>query len=259
MSETEEIAKAVQEVAKTTDTAITAGQMLGAFVSRTIAEPLEETMGILTDRLQFMRFERRVRLVDKANEIIGERQLQGKTRVVPPKIALPIIENASLEEDDFLQDMWVNLLISAMDESKEMPRTAYIDIIKVLTHTDAKLLKHLYDEYIPNRYLVEDPAHFPAVGKIGEPAEPPKMLKGFTSPSMVVVKRENIMAALDYRDVEMFEVSVDNLIRVGCASLFRKAQLYRTHMGSEHDSNYDKVCITSLGVSFVDACMCGAE
>ncbi|MCI5211443.1 MAG: hypothetical protein D3910_22270, partial [Candidatus Electrothrix sp. ATG2] len=42
---------------------------------------------------------------------IDERKIGNNHRTVPPKIAFPVIENASLKEDDFLQDLWANLLV----------------------------------------------------------------------------------------------------------------------------------------------------
>ena|ERR1041385_7520473 len=103
-NEIEETAKAVQEVAKTTKTGIEATRQVGAFVSRIINEPLEAVVGMFTDKLQFMRAERQLRLVERWPQILRERKIEGALRIVPPKFALPIIENASLEEDDELQD-----------------------------------------------------------------------------------------------------------------------------------------------------------
>lgn len=238
-----ETAKAVQGLAKTAETAITAGRKLGEFVSRTIAEPLKETMGILTDRLQFMRWERWVRLVDKVEEIIEERKLQGKTRVVPPKIALPIIENASLEEDDFLQDMWVNLLISAMDESREMPRTAYIEIIKVLTPADAQLLKLMHSEFELQRdHISPDYTILPSGAEVS-----------FRSPSRLPMPSMVLMKTLSASDRTAFEVSMDNLVRVGCATFYKERHVLM--MDGLPESNNKSICITSLGISFVDTCI----
>lgn len=130
-NEIEESAKAVQEAAKATRTGIEATQQLGGYVSRIINEPVEAVVGMLGDRLKFMRAERQLRLADRWREILNERNIQGTLRVVPPKLALPIIENASLEEDDELQDLWANLLASAVDPNYNGKiRSAYIDIVR---------------------------------------------------------------------------------------------------------------------------------
>ena len=122
-NEIEESAKAIQEVAKTARTGIEATRRLGGLVSTIINEPVEAVVGMFTDRLQFMRAERQLRLADRWREILRERKIQGGLRTVPPKLALPIIENASLEEDDELQDLWANLLASAVDPRPGVPKT----------------------------------------------------------------------------------------------------------------------------------------
>lgn len=50
-----ESAKAVQEVAKATGKAIDTTQKFGGFISRYVAGPLEQGMGIFEDKLKYMR------------------------------------------------------------------------------------------------------------------------------------------------------------------------------------------------------------
>lgn len=86
-NEIEETAKAIQEVAKTTRTGIEATQQVGGFLSRIINEPLEAVVGRLTDKLQFIRAERQLRLVERWRDILKERKIEGVLRIVPPKLA----------------------------------------------------------------------------------------------------------------------------------------------------------------------------
>src|SRR6266566_1420752 len=137
-----ESAKAVQETAKTVRTGLEATQQLGRFVSRITTEPLETVMGILSDKLQFMRWERKLRLAKRGREILNQRGIQGSLRPIPYKLALPIVEHASLEDNDELQDLWANLLASAVDPKFEgLIRSAYIDIIRQLEVVDVHLLR----------------------------------------------------------------------------------------------------------------------
>lgn len=143
-----ESAKAVQESAKTVRAGIEATQQLGKFVSRITTEPLETVMGILNDKLQFMRWERKLRLAERGREILTERGIEGPLRPIPYKLALPIVENASLEDNDELQDLWANLLTSAVDpEFEGVIRSAYIDIIRQLEVVDVHLLNVVYESY----------------------------------------------------------------------------------------------------------------
>ena len=146
--EISESAKAIQEVAKVTRTSIEATQRLGSFVARVTNESIEAVTGILADKLRFMRWERQLRLRDRCLEIMRERGIDEHFQLVPPKLALPIVENASLEEDDELQDLWANLLASALDPNFEgRIRTAFIDILKQLEAADIRILYTIFLVY----------------------------------------------------------------------------------------------------------------
>ena len=108
-----ETAKAVQEVAKTTGKAIDAGEKFGGFISRYIAGSIEQGTGIFEDKLKYMRWERQVRLMQRAEQLLKETGLSQPTRAIPLKLAIPLLEAASLEDDDYLQDLWARLLVNA--------------------------------------------------------------------------------------------------------------------------------------------------
>jgi hypothetical protein len=257
-----ESAKAIQEVAKATRIGIEATQKLGGFVSKIINEPLEAVVGILTDRLQHIRAERQLRLVDRWREIISQRRLEGTLRIVPPKLALPIIENASLEEDDELQDLWANLLASAVDPNFNKPiRTAYVDIIKELEVIDVHVLNFIYWDYMDWRKKREASGFVDRI---------------FLSPIRHGVNKNQIVERLSI-DTDIYETSIDNLMRVRCIASYiqddddeyydyenefeyKEAQEDKSpsRWGSAsyvtYDHRYQWVCMTALGVNFVEAC-----
>lgn len=240
-NEVEESAKAIQEVAKAARTGIEATRQLGGLVSRIINEPVEAVVGIFTDRLQFMRAERQLRLADRLREILEERNIQGALRIVPPKFALPIVENASLEEDDELQDLWANLLASAVDANfKGEMRAAFIDIIRQLEVVDVHILDFMFkearreddkDKDAPTNYLHNN----------------------LISPNRIV-ERLNIT-------LEACETSIDNLLRLRCVSSNVEFQRYSaedSYAGPRGDllnhGDYDLICLTPLGVNLIGAC-----
>jgi len=233
--------KAQSEIAKAASKGIEATQQLGQFVSRVIGEPLDNAVGIVGDKLKYMRWERQLRLMDRCNEMLAQRRIEGKTRSVAPKFAIPVIENASMEEDDELQDLWARLLTSSLDPSFSGElRNAFIDILKQLETTDVYLLSLLHSSYVLH------------VKKFGEssPASPSGV--GFDSKEL----REHLGL-----DVVVYENCADNLMRVRCvASQVIKTDSFR--VGNESmtiDKGYDALCITSLGLAFVEACISQAE
>lgn len=148
MSEIEESAKAVTETVKLGTTVVEATEKMGSFLSRVLNEPITEAVGIFEDKLKFMRWKRKLRIIDEVNRLLDERSLES-TRPIPPKLAIPILEQASLEENDELQDIWCRLIANSLDPNFEVEiRYAFIDIIKNLTTLDAKILKYVYDSTV---------------------------------------------------------------------------------------------------------------
>lgn len=98
--------EALREIAKTTGKAIDAGQQFGGFISRFISGPLEQGIGIFEAKLKYMRWERQHRLMKHADEFMESIGIEGPTKPLPFKFAVPLFQAASLEDDNYLQDMW---------------------------------------------------------------------------------------------------------------------------------------------------------
>lgn len=137
--------KAIEEVAKAAGKAIDASSELGGFLSKYVGGSLEQAMGIVEDKLKYLRWERQIRLTERANALLAERGLAQPSRKVPLQVAIPLIQAASLEEDDWLQDQWAALLVNAADAASHVEvRRAFISILEDMTPLDALLLKKIY-------------------------------------------------------------------------------------------------------------------
>lgn len=165
---TEEI-KAVTEVAKTTGKITDAVREFGGWIAKITSGTVEQGMGIFEDKLKYMRFERQIVLMDKVNQKMSERGLDGSTRPIPLKITIPLLQAASMEEDDDLQELWANLLVNAADKNSRIEiRRSYINILEELTAFDVLILDKIYSEGIgdakpiwtyklPEEIATEDP------------------------------------------------------------------------------------------------------
>lgn len=141
----EEEAKAVQEVAKATNNAIDVVREGGRFISRYIAGPLEQGMAIFEDHLRYVRWERQVRLKIRADEYLAQLGLDGPSKAVPMKLAIPLIQAASLEEDDELQDRWAALLANAANAASEIKiQRSFIAILEQVSPLEAAILDRIY-------------------------------------------------------------------------------------------------------------------
>jgi len=220
-----ESANAIQEIAKASGKAIDAGSKFGGFISHYIKGTLEQGMGIFEDRLKYMRWERQQRLMLRASNFLKEIGLQQPTKPIQLKFAVPLLEGASLEEDDELQDLWAKLLVnSANIESGIDLKRVYIDILERLTPLDAKILSVIYE-------LPFEEIHHTGVFTSELPYKAYPALE------------KNKDKALE--PSEEIKLSLASLSMIGCLSPTR------TVGGGEV---FDSVNPTILGRSFVRAC-----
>jgi hypothetical protein len=145
MGEESPYGKATEEAFRATGKAIDAARECGKWLARLVKRPLREAVGMLEDHLRVVRWERQQRLIERVNKFLQDRGLLGATRPVPLKIALPIIQQGCLEEDDDLQDLWAQLLVNAADAASDTEvRSSFVNILKDLTALDAVNLAKIY-------------------------------------------------------------------------------------------------------------------
>src|SRR5262252_3374966 len=82
-----------------------------AAVKKMLGPAADELAEMWRDRVRAYRYEREVKLLEKVDRIATEHNL--KLGPVPPKILFPLLEGASLEENEQLHDMWAALLANA--------------------------------------------------------------------------------------------------------------------------------------------------
>lgn len=219
------VAEAVQEVAKVTGKGIDAVTELCHFVSDFTREPIAEGLGIVADRLRFIRVEQQHKFFVRARERLIEAGLERPTRAIPLNFAIPLLEQASLEEDDSLQGLWANLLVNAANaKSKTEIRRTFISILEQLTPVDALIMLKVYSLPLidgEEPWVITD--QLPGQVRYSAPDE---TVDAWAQPSATV------------------KLSLANLARVGCLDLgdmFGGPKSY-THIGQ-----------TVLGRAFFDA------
>ena len=113
------------------------------FVIGVVDGPFTEISGIVTDILKFVHDGpgRLALLASQVYDKLKGRQLDGPTRQIPPKVGLPLLRAAVLEEDEQLRELWVALLANAADAGSGIKvRRQYISILEDLEPLDARCL-----------------------------------------------------------------------------------------------------------------------
>ena len=224
-----EAGKAIQEVSKATGKAIDLAETFGGFISRFVAGPLEQGVGIFEDKLRYLRWERQVRLMDRAEQLMSSLGKSAPTKPIPLKLAIPLFQAASLEDDDYMQDMWAKLLVNAsISERRVELRRAHIDILERLSPFEALIFKKIYE--------------FP-VGGSGKV----EIVTG-DLPHSVSWERDSQQEAVQPNDDVMMALA--NLARLGCITL-------PTAWGG--GEIFTTVYPTIIGQNLISACKLGEE
>ena len=112
------------------------------FLKLVCAPALEEVGLMLKDQVRNWRLNNVLRILIKAQgklEFIDEK-LQIKAH---PRVALSIIENGSLNDDDEIQELWAGLFASSCTtDGQDDENLIFVDILKQLTVLEARVLKY---------------------------------------------------------------------------------------------------------------------
>ena len=147
-----ELAKASRALAKTTGKGIDAARGFGGWLNKVFGRAIVNTVDLLwTDRIETLRVRAAIydakklvllfRAVDKELKKRGAK----RTRAVPPKIALPLLESATMENEPRLSALWAKLLASGM--AGEKIKRAYVSALSEMTGRDAKALHDMFKSW----------------------------------------------------------------------------------------------------------------
>lgn len=146
----EEAPKAICEIAKATGKSIDAVEKIGSSLNRIFGGGLKELGGTFLDWASVFRYTNALNLVDKIEAIHKERKIQGKPVPIRPNLSIRLINAASLEEDDSLQDKWAALIANATDPKRKFDlKKIFITTLNELEPLDVKIIDWLYDLDLP--------------------------------------------------------------------------------------------------------------
>ncbi|GAA0714981.1 hypothetical protein GCM10009430_08830 [Aquimarina litoralis] len=84
------------------------------FIEKIVAGPIMEGTGIFTDKVKYWRFKNQVNIITKARGFLKSKGIEIPKKI-PIKDVSTLLEFASFEEEEIMQDGWAKLLANTMN------------------------------------------------------------------------------------------------------------------------------------------------
>jgi hypothetical protein len=212
-----------------------------------------------------------LKVMRRAEEMLRKANIEPSP--VCRKLFLPIMESASLEDDEELQERWAALLANAADPNVESVPPCFIDILRQLSVYDARFISaicrhpltwatpieraHTERRDIIQHYCFEDYLLFSTWCGLG--------FSESGNRSLAIAEQKTELGAQRRKDELKYGVSLDNLIRLGLLHTQDKiripaptaAEIERGHDYAGQVVNHETTCtfsVTTLGYHFVELC-----
>lgn len=114
-----------------------------SFLKKLINPPLEELGLFVADNIKYWRFKNQIKILKKAEEYVRNNNIEIKQ--IPLKVLIPLLEGASLEEDNDLRDKWSALLVNYADKNKNINCSVYPSILNQLSSNEARCLNEMLE------------------------------------------------------------------------------------------------------------------
>lgn len=112
------------------------------FLGKLISPSIEEIGLLISDNIKFFRFKNQVKILLKTKEYVERKNISMKE--IPVKILVPLLEKASLEEDEKLQNKWSNMLINMIDSQSNFQNQIFPHILSQLSFEEYEALKDIF-------------------------------------------------------------------------------------------------------------------
>lgn len=122
-----------------TSTAIEKGiDLAQSFLSKLLSPGIETAGLLIQDQVQHFRIKQQLKLLEKAKKYCDKNNISPKS--IPVKILVPLLNDASLEEDDQMLDNWAILLSNMVDSEQNLQNHIFPSILGQLSLNEFEYL-----------------------------------------------------------------------------------------------------------------------
>lgn len=206
-------------------------------IVKTLAGPAAEEIGLsFKDSVQTWRLKRQIRLFTEVKKRCDAAGINPQS--VKLSFLFDVVDRATLEEDDTLQDRWANLVANAADPGYEgLISCAFPDILRQLSKEEAVFLEFVYGDPQWRGQKVDGNDMFPPLRQTA--------VYGVGSGKTLAAVRASFQTDID-------EVRRHNLKRLGLIELNDVPVV--AYSDGDMLKPEKKWILTPLGIEFIKAC-----
>jgi hypothetical protein len=116
------------------------------FLDKLIMSSVEEAGLIIKDQIVYLRFKNQIRILNKARENCERQKVTPKS--ISLKILAPLLQNATLEDNEELQDKWAILLTNLVDSNQNIENNVFPYLLGQLSLDEFKILEEINKERV---------------------------------------------------------------------------------------------------------------
>jgi hypothetical protein len=238
--------KSVEKTAEATRDIIV---RLSDFFDKYLGSPAVQMGEIAGDWMKYFRYKNMLAIFDKVQKLHRQRKLAGKPIPLSQRIAIPLLEAASAEDDETLQELWANLITNSTDPSTSgQLHPSFIEIIKQLTPYEAKIIQ-----------LFSKAARFPtiyvAIVRIDLESTDTTVIY-----YNIYAQYINACSQIGILDENVARMHLDNLKRLGIVEIgFNTIQSVmkspKELINNIVQERHEYLAVTQLGMQFINSCI----
>ena len=137
----------------------TDGETTDLSVVRSIVGPVAHEIGTaISEQIKYWRLKNLINISEKFDRICEKKNLTpADLRPLSIAVGVPLLEKASNEEEDELQEMWANLMVSSTSESDQGEESGdiyriYTNALAGMSKSDCRLLSTVIENGIAGRH-----------------------------------------------------------------------------------------------------------
>ena len=140
----DELIKAAPEIVKSVGPMVAAIPFTGV-VKRMLGPAADEVAEMWKDQIRLYRYGRQLKCIEKAEKMAKDAGIAPNP--VPPKILFPLLEGASMEDDEALHDMWAALLANGSLMAGRLVRPSFIKLLQDMAPDETMLLQEIHHRW----------------------------------------------------------------------------------------------------------------